>query len=1029
MSSDPNLVSLAHSLVKALLNLGRTDGGGATASQSLQEAWHFFRQATGDRVSVSVRLSSSPDGVTFLVQRHLQAPFDLAATLPPGNREQLIGRLSHMWTSAGVRVLGLLPGVSRDELLAGVPSLMGGQDHPQFRLLSRYVHRVVALANQPTLAVNRDIPLVAAENLDILYVTLVGLERYGPGRASISEVLGSVAPFLMTRFDNPAQARAFLACIDLVMRSLPPKFQGALHRLLVDMLPEPMAMPVLESCDRMVAMAGGPQAIRDRTDHDGVPLMGYYMTAQAIRQRLAAPVGNPAAPPGWSGAHQRSHRMPSETFHVAPNQYQGWPGGPGAATPQPAAPPGWGARQPTPAPGSHGYSSNDWYEPPDISLDDAPTSYGQPTGHPAQQGTPQPASWAFENDIGGPDYPPGPPGAERWPAQAPAPNDPLRATNQNPVPPYALEPSAPPGMPQGPRPRLEQTTQPQVSWKPHHPGQREPTSPPVHRMPTGRTAESGAHSWPGAPQQRPPQPAPWGGVKQTTGTWGGQQVRPGPPPPQAGGWPQARGQGGWGNPTPVPTHTPMPTPVPTHTPVPSAVTGDSGVRPWPQPNAQESGVRPWPVAPSQESGVRPWPSAPSQESGARPWPVAGQGPPQPGPTPTPVPAPGASRGEAPPPRPSKTGRHLDARVKQWIASYDKVGPRLLERAQETDDSAKYGGTIKILSNVASAFIVDGRWSDALPIVTLLKSQEGLAASWSEGQKKILADAIALVLPPEGVEQLVQALPETEVKDRAALYELIAAYGAQAVPALLNLFTSRRLSPVIRREVTSLVEAAGPHGGAAILEAIRRHGRRWNRVTPLIGLLGAVGYRAGQKVIVEYLRHARPNVREEALVAIYKMLEHKAQQYLLDALDDADTGVCQRAVALLAAAGSLDPGYTALLYDLVGIETPQDAREEGLIISAVMAIRSLGNVELVENVDAESALVEALRESVKSGFLGLGARSQGRPLGVQTALCDALGAIGGERSLGALSTVGRDAPAALQSAAAMAVSRLRARAGA
>lgn len=383
-----------------------------------------------------------------------------------------------------------------------------------------------------------------------------------------------------------------------------------------------------------------------------------------------------------------------------------------------------------------------------------------------------------------------------------------------------------------------------------------------------------------------------------------------------------------------------------------------------------------------------------------------------------------------PPRPAFR-RRLNPDVGTWVTHFRTHGHQLLERAERFEDPEGYVGSLRIIANVAGAFLDAGQWNDAIPIVRLLAAQERQSRQWPDEQRRALSEALRIIFPPEGVEAVVQALPETEFGERSAVVEMISYYGVTAAVPLIELMTSRRLTGTVRREAAACIEAVGPKAGPALMRAVKEHGRRWNRVAPLITLLGATGYRAGVRLLVEQLKHPQPKIREEVIVALYKILGDEAHRYLRHALDDPDAGVCQKAVALLAASGSADANFTALVAELIAIEEPENPREEGLIITAILGLQDLGNIRLDGKTSAEAALLDALRGAWGGGLLGalVGGGRGGRSPSIQEAVCETLGEIGGAKARQALHQIPRDASAGVRAAAMAAANHISARLGA
>ena len=806
MKPESPLHQFASAFVRAL---SRQDA--AERSQALKDCWHLFRHASQDRDALSLRVRRTEDGLSLLARRGSDRPLPVTMALDPAEREQGLPAVGALFGEVHIQLVALLPGLQWEVFKAAAALLVNREVPLQRAWLERHIHHVIALGIRPRLRMNRELPLPVAESLDMLHGTLEGLTAVGPGaEESPAAVIARVGRFLVRRLDTPAHVMMFLSSLDLVLGRYPEAQREQASALLVAAVPEEFCGPVLEGCDRMVAMAGGAHALQGKLDHGGIPMAGYHRVATAIRLRRKqmAKVDDVGPVRAVGRAHDGSGLIDV-----------GWgPVNAGASSGAGASPPaGWGDRRP---------------------------ATGGPPGHP--------------------------PAAETRP------------------------------------------------------------------------------------------------------------FGPSTPEPSAAGTAARRG----GTPPPVPSR---------------AVT-----RPLPTRGRDHSGM-------FSVGAATPTPGARlgSAESDSG------------------LSSPGVSLfaeedRPVPPPRP------LDERVPSWIASFEKHRRSLLARVREARDDARYVGTMKILSNVGGAYLDEMRWADALPIVRLLKAEEARSSPFSEKRRRAIADALFLIFTPRGVEPMVATLPAADFADRVALCELIAHYKHAAVPELVKLLLTRKLHSGVRREVTALIEGAGPMAGPALVDAIERHSRRWNRMAPLLDLTGSIGFRAGERKLAEFLSHKQPRIRDVALVGLYKMLEHRAQRYLLAALDDSDPRTCQTALTLLAACRSEDGNFLGLLFDLVGLDEPDNPAEEGLILGALGAIGDLGNVLLVQGVDAETAVSDALRESVRSGLFGLGSARSGRSMAIQRALCDVLGQIGSTRGRAMLQQALRDGPPALKEAAESGLQRMQQR---
>lgn len=367
---------------------------------------------------------------------------------------------------------------------------------------------------------------------------------------------------------------------------------------------------------------------------------------------------------------------------------------------------------------------------------------------------------------------------------------------------------------------------------------------------------------------------------------------------------------------------------------------------------------------------------------------------------------------------------LDDRAHQWMASYATLGPHLMERVRHPASDKHYDGAITILAQVGAAFLEAGDYPAAIPILRLFKAQQREAASWLRERTLSLAAALGLLLHRARARAVVQAFPEADLAHRDAAFELLCAYGPIVVPALAAQLLDTRASNSVRKEIFAIIEGMGQPAGRALVATVARNARRWNRVLPLVRLLGAIGYREAEPVLADFLKHPEPALRADTLLSLYGALGRESEPYLIEALDDGHTDVRQRAVSLLAVLGSEDPRFLgtleALLFDALGAVEAGEA----LVIAAVHAIQSVGNITLPGGSEADAMLANLLRGT--SG--GVVTRVRGKPrqpqsTAVLVAACETLGVLGGDRALAALSHASRSAGPVLRQAATRALERL------
>ncbi len=401
-----------------------------------------------------------------------------------------------------------------------------------------------------------------------------------------------------------------------------------------------------------------------------------------------------------------------------------------------------------------------------------------------------------------------------------------------------------------------------------------------------------------------------------------------------------------------------------------------------------------------------------------------------GATVSPVQAPPTVVVEVAPPAPRTEHAHvsvgvrLDARVDQWVRDFDQLAPRLIERARTPPSTKHYEGAMKILSHASAVFLDEGAYEKVVPVLHVMKAQERIAAAWPKERRQVLADASRLILNERRVDVLLRAYPQADPIAREALFDILTAFGTRVVAGVTDLIIERGAEGGVRKELFAIVEGLGTAAGKPLVDAIQRYARRWNRVLPLIRLVGTIRYREAEPVIADFLKHPKPSVRADTILSLYTMLGRDATGYLIEALDDQHPEVRQRALALLAVAQCEEPRFHQQLHGLLASPTVDDRLQEGSVIGAVLALQDVGNIGFPGGSDAEAVLASLLRDSVGGGVLRIvkGARVT-RSTGLVAALCETLGSIGGARARSVLGQASRSAAPVVRDSAILALDRL------
>ena len=361
-----------------------------------------------------------------------------------------------------------------------------------------------------------------------------------------------------------------------------------------------------------------------------------------------------------------------------------------------------------------------------------------------------------------------------------------------------------------------------------------------------------------------------------------------------------------------------------------------------------------------------------------------------------------------------------------VATYRERSSQLLTRASAATPS-EFPQCVHSLTNVANHLFDAGEYADTWGILRFFLSEARLVQRTQDpASKKALEDAKASLLRVSRTQAMCDALPHAEFGEQAAILEILAVFGADAMPALLHLNASYYLGPIMRRSVFTVMETAGESGGDILADYLRANKTRLHRLTPLVEMLGALDRGRQRELLIAYARHLVPAVRKAALIGLYRSLGKDGEKIFMDALKDEDPSVCQTAITLLAASRCMSSDFLEWLHQVIMCPNPTDVREEGVVVAALRAVGLLGNVSLGASQQVEDALLDRIGVS-KSGWLRRTPRLENdlSPR-VQEAICSTLGFIGTDHSKQALNLFLNDGLPAVRRRAQEALDRIRQR---
>jgi len=266
---------------------------------------------------------------------------------------------------------------------------------------------------------------------------------------------------------------------------------------------------------------------------------------------------------------------------------------------------------------------------------------------------------------------------------------------------------------------------------------------------------------------------------------------------------------------------------------------------------------------------------------------------------------------------------------------------------------------------------------------------------------------------------------TEKKEaRAGLDEVVTLLGENGIELMVQVLAQSQDRWVRKGAIDALIRM-----GAPALKHIRvildDPAQPWALQRNALFILGQLVLKPGGEALPEaaaaegkddlarferFLRHSQPQLREEALVSVFRLLGPTAIPKLAAAMEDFDPRVRRRALACLAAFPVL-PADLAL--QVVRHLRPEVGKtEEDMVkVQAARTLALLGNVPVNEAEDAEAVLISVL--GVGSGWTQkLLSRFRQDTVGeseaVKLVALDTLGKIGTEKSLPLLERLAKTA---------------------
>ena len=271
---------------------------------------------------------------------------------------------------------------------------------------------------------------------------------------------------------------------------------------------------------------------------------------------------------------------------------------------------------------------------------------------------------------------------------------------------------------------------------------------------------------------------------------------------------------------------------------------------------------------------------------------------------------------------------------------------------------------------------------------------------------------------------------TEKKEtRAGLDEVVTMLGASGLELMVQVLSESKDRWVRKGAIDALIRMGAP-ARKHIRAILDDPGQPWalqrsalfilsQLASPPAGAPPAGAEPAAEKEdqarFERFLRHSQPQLREEAIVSLFRLLGPRALPKLTAAMDDPDPRVRRRALACLAALPTLSA-------DLAGrvashLRPEEGKTEEDMVkVQAAKVLAQLGNVPVNADEDAEAVLLSLLAAGAgwAQKLLSKFREETGESETVKLVALDTLGKIGTEKSFSLLERLAKTAAGKLLS---------------
>jgi len=293
--------------------------------------------------------------------------------------------------------------------------------------------------------------------------------------------------------------------------------------------------------------------------------------------------------------------------------------------------------------------------------------------------------------------------------------------------------------------------------------------------------------------------------------------------------------------------------------------------------------------------------------------------------------------------------------------------RRLLSAETTDDAVVL---VKFCRRIIRALIEENDWEIAL----LLTRAADRAGKENEAFSKesSLSPNPQHFIYKDLTDNLVTAYEKVDESEQKIVAEIAGLLGSQGIE-ILSKVLSDNTNRQVRKSATDALIRQGEMARQWVLKMLGNSEQPWYLLQNALMILRYVG--KGQKGIDRarnYVSHAHPRVRDEALHTLLSLKASDSEQLVLNALNDPDDKVQWRATTALGKLASLSEASVARIIQMIQVEIPEEDEAAATHARKVCnIIRSLGTVVTIKNILAiETAILSIARASngQKKGLL-------------------------------------------------------------